>query len=496
MCKHRKLDLIVKRLREYPFTEKMLFCQAHSTRMMTPTNLDILNTPNAVYPWELEVFAELSLFASGDKTTKHINQTADAFVSIINEIRNYQHPHLKSQKNLSYADSLIMISGLQQFKAQENILDRLYRYNYFWNFSNDIIDMPNEFSTFFNGLSYEHFRDLGILIFFYAALKEGDVAQIISYVNIKYKAVVDNLTISRNKYKDVQSEKLDDNFENTIYGFNYLHPYPYVECQGFVFLPLPYLIIDAVTDSLLTRITIDNNALRETIGKEVAQSYIESIFREGNVYDEILPEQEYYVGKNKIDTPDILIKNGDDFCLIDSKLSTPKLELRKFNKEAISDTISRYAKNIIQVYKRILDFTNGYYYPFSAQTKVEKNNVFGIVALLEDSYISRRQIYQEVFLQLKLDPESEEAKFIKANISITSFHDLELFAFGSRDIFVALKEKQANQSNWNNLQLFNMQLYPNKSSNRLDSMEKFISSAQSLIMKTIDELVGIGIVKK
>ena len=84
MCNRRKLDLIVKRLKKYPFTEKMLFCQVHSTRMMTPTSLDILNTPDAVYPWELEVFAELSLFASGDAPTKHMNQTANVFVKIIN----------------------------------------------------------------------------------------------------------------------------------------------------------------------------------------------------------------------------------------------------------------------------------------------------------------------------------------------------------------------------------------------------------------------------
>ena len=118
------------------------------------------------------------------------------------------------------------------------------------------------------------------------------------------------------------------------------------------------------------------------------------------------------------------------------------------------------------------------------------------MALLEDSYISRRQIYQEVFQQLKLDPESEEAKFIKANISITSFHDLESFAFGSRDIFVALKEKRANQSNWNDMKLFSTQLYPDKSSNRLNSVEEFVSNIRNLLMNTIDELVQIGIIKK
>ena len=101
MCKSFKLDLIVKKLKEYPFTEKMLFCQVNSTRMMTPNSLDIFNTPNVVYPWELEVFAEFSLFADGNNPKRKINAIADDFVKMINTIRNYQHPYLKAQKNMS-----------------------------------------------------------------------------------------------------------------------------------------------------------------------------------------------------------------------------------------------------------------------------------------------------------------------------------------------------------------------------------------------------------
>ena len=496
MRKSSKMESIVEKLRDYPFTEKMLFCQVNSTRMMTPNSIDIFNTPNVVYPWELEVFAEFSLFADGNNPRRHINATADDFVKIINAIRNYQHPYLKSQKNMSYANALIMIMGLQQFKSQENIIDRLYRYNYFWNFTNERIDMPSIFSTHFPGLTYTDFKELGVLIFFYSALKCGSSAQVINYWSAKYRKVVDVLTISREKYKADQSSKINDSFENAIYGFNYLHPYPYIEHQGYIFLPLPYLIIDAVTDSLLTRITFDNNSLREKIGKEVAQSYIESIFNECSVYDEVLSEQEYYVGKNKIDTPDILIKKESMFCLIDTKLSVPKLELRKFNEKAIAETISRYANHIIQVYRRVQDFTNGKYYPFAKPANVEKDDAYGIVALLEDSFIPRRQIYQEVFQLLKLEPNSDEANYIKSHINITSFHDLELFALGSRDIFIALTKKRDTPSKWNDMKLFNSDLYPKDSFNRINSVEDFITGLQQTITQTIDELVELGIVQK
>jgi hypothetical protein len=251
-----------------------------------------------------------------------------------------------------------------------------------------------------------------------------------------------------------------------------------------------------VTESLLTRATVDNALLREQIGKEVAQSYIEKIFKDSEIYEEVLPETAYYVRKNKIDSPDILIKQGDNFCFIDTKLSSPKLEIRKFNKEEIEKTTARYAKNIIQMYKRITEFSKGFYYPFSNKIDVNKDNLFGIVALLEDSYISRRVIYEEVCKQLKIDSESEEAMFIKSHISITNFRDLELFAFRCRDIFVSLNKKRENPRQWSDLVLFNDELFSNTPSVRNPSLDAFITLNQKTIMDSINYLVDNGVIKK
>ena len=134
MCKRNALSSIIKQLRKYPFTEKMLLCQSNATKIMKPSSLDFLEAENAIYPWELEVFAELSLFADGPEPSRSFRQDTNKFIKMINTIRNYQHPYLKKQKNLDFADSFIMATGLQQFKAQENIIDRLYRYDFFWNF--------------------------------------------------------------------------------------------------------------------------------------------------------------------------------------------------------------------------------------------------------------------------------------------------------------------------------------------------------------------------
>jgi hypothetical protein len=208
-----------------------------------------------------------------------------------------------------------------------------------------------------------------------------------------------------------------------------------------------------------------------------------------------MPETEYYIGKRKIDSPDIMIKDRDNFCFIDTKLSTPKLDIRKFNQEDINNTIYRYAKYVVQMYNRIKDFLNGFYYPFTENEVVDKQNTFGIVAVLEEAYISRRQIYSEVMKQLNLDFECDEAKYIQEHIKFTNFRDLELFAFHSKNIFVVLNEKAKNPKEWNDMGLYNTRYFGDEKPDRIESVEKFIDDNQKLIRDYIDEMVVKGIIK-
>lgn len=496
-CKFRKneLESIVNDLKNYPFSEKMLICQEHSKKLMKPTYLDILNTTNAIYPWELEVFAELSLFSESPTATCTFINSDSKFINMINTIRNYKHPFLKKQNNLDFTNAFIMATSLQQFKVQENILDRLYRYEYFWNFANNKIDMGKSLSNFSGGLHFAEFMNLGLLVFFYSSIPYP-TTKIIQTLMLKNKKVLNLLSITREEYQKKQTQKLSEDYANAIFGFNYLRTFPFIEFDNYIYLPLPYLIIDAVTDSLLTRITIDDNTLREIIGKEVAQSYIEDILKEGNIYDEVLPETTYYINRNKIDSPDILIRKDELICFIDTKLSTPKLDIRNFNEEAIQNTISRYAKNIIQLYKRLKEFNSGLYYPFKEKITIDKNNIFGIVALLEDSYITRKQIYQEVFRELNIDYDSEEAKYIKTNIKITNFRDLESIAFRSHNIFESLIKKKNNPKEWNDFGLYDVLLYKKDKNNPLPSVKTFNEKCIKIFLDSTDEFAKMGFIKQ
>ncbi len=490
-------EKVFEELTQYPFVEKMLICQEHATKLMKLCYLDILNREdNMVYPWELETFAELSLLAEGTEPTKSFNLSGyRAFSEIINSIRNYMHPHLEHKKGTAeFAHDFIMVTGMIQFKVQENILNRIYRYKYFFDFQNNNLDMRSEFYSSFDGLYYEDFVELAVLIYFFASFK-ANTSDIIKFIAQRRLDVVQKLKISRHDYIEKQQEKNKYDLENSFYGFNYLFPYPFIEYMGFIFLPLPYLVVDAITDSLLTRMTFGKDRLREAIGKEVAQQYIIDIMKQSNIYDEVLPEQSYMKGKDKIDTPDIMIKQENLYCLIDSKLSTPKLSLRQFEQIDVDKTIQQYAKNIKQIFERINEFGTCYY-PFKNIRTIEKQNIFGLIVLFEESYISKEKIYKKACDMIGVDFYSSQGRFVVSNIKLIDLHGLELFSFSSYSIFPSLIEKRDNMQLLYDIGIYNHSLYKDIKPKKPKNLKIFERNIHEIYEYEIHDLVEAGLVDK
>ena len=85
---------------------------------------------------------------------------------------------------------------------------------------------------------------------------------------------------------------------------------------------------------------------------------------------------------------------------------------------------------------------------------------------------------------------------MKSNIKITNFRDLELFAFRSHNIFVALTEKRDNPKDWNDMGLFNELLYKSDVYTLLPSIGNFIDMGRSVVLRSADEFEKLGIIKK
>ena len=86
--------------------------------------------------------------------------------------------------------------------------------------------------------------------------------------------------------------------------------------------------------------------------------------------------------------------------------------------------------------------------------------------------------------------------FIKSHISITNFRDLEMFAFRCRDIFVSLKKKRDNPHQWNDLGLFNDELFSKIPAAKNFDLDTFITLNQKTRMESINYLVDNRVIKK
>ena len=232
--------------------------------------------------------------------------------------------------------------------------------------------------------------------------------------------------------------------------------------------------------------------LREDIGKYVAQSYIEHILKDERIYEEVVPEIQYKIGRQTIDAPDIMIKDNDVFCFIDSKLSTPKLSLRNFNETDLEKNIKQYAKNVCQIYNRINDFLDGKYYPFSSAATIDRSKVFGIVVVFENAYIFKSKILAEVFEKLKIDSESDEATYIKANIYITDLSDIENIASGSGNIFSALVSKRDDPKRWDDMGLYSDVSF-NNDYIKTQSMLAFETKIREVLKENIAQMIQLQI---
>lgn len=486
-----KISLILKR---FSFENKMAICQIKAREIMEFNGLNILSKKNIVFPWENELFAAISILSNNEYDNKNFtNNGMNIYDNIIFTIRNYTHPELTSENpDNSYAEMILMALGLQQFKAQEDIRFRLYRYNYIFNFKNDRIDMKAIMTCKFNH-NYDDISFFAYLIYFFFSFKT-DIKRAIEFILCKYSNYIDLFLIERNEYISRQFEKIHFGIESLYYSFKYIYPYPFIKYNNKIYIPIPYLIIDASTESLLNRLTYEDEPLRGLIGKEVIEKYLFHLMETSEVYDDVVPECKYTKNKNKIDAPDVMVLIENRCVLFDCKIAVPALKLRDFDKDCIEKTVEVMAKHIKQIYKRIQDFGE-FYYPFNKIVKIEKENIYGVVVLLEENYLFKQKIYEKASEILGIEFESPEMKYIKSNIKIVGLADIESASLNSLDYSIWLEKKRDDARCWFDITMRPFNGFTDSQSTKYTrDMNKYIEKIQGVISDTASELKKAGII--
>lgn len=277
---HSSLDFL-KVLEKFTLESKLLACQKYSSRIMTCSQVDMVKAYlENIMPWEIEAFAAYSIVYDSDDAVEELD--SKTFADTITLIRNYWHASLTSaEESGEYPEAFVMISALQQFPVQGVFLQTLYRYHYFFTFQNDKLDMRN---VFFDkmGVNYEQLEEFAFLVFLGFSKEVQDVIHPIEIQNILTRVFADKdalqlLSIEKEEYKKQLFSLYADNIIDQYYGLKIQYLYPFISGQKFTYVPSPYLVINAVTESMLNRITLGDNKLRREIGKEVIENYLYDI---------------------------------------------------------------------------------------------------------------------------------------------------------------------------------------------------------------------------
>lgn len=447
---HSNLDFL-KILEKFTLESKLLACQKYSSRIMTCSQVDMDKAyQENIMPWEIEAFAAYSIVYDNDDATEELD--SKTFADTITLIRNYWHSGLTAaEESGEYLEAFMMISALQQFPVQGVFLQKLFRYHYFFTFQNDKLDMRK---VFFDkmGVNYEQLEEFAFLVFVAFSKESQDVIPPYELRNILTKVFADKdvlrlLSIEKDEYKKQLFSLYADNIIDQYYGLKIQYLYPFISGQDFTYVPSPYLVINAVTESMLNRLTLGNNKLRRAIGKEVIEAYLYDIVEQLDTVSWISPEIPYKKGKASLLTSDVIAAEDDAVVFYDTKAITPSLKLRKFDVAEIENDIEIYAEDVIQIYNQINNYLQGL---FQLDKVYSKENIYGIVVVLEDAVVSRKKVYEKVYdiLQETVTLSEEEKNYICSHIKVLPLRAIECMILQNTSLLPKLKEQLDKPERW------------------------------------------------
>ncbi len=457
---HSDLSFL-KELSKYSFESKMMICQKYSSRIMSCSEVDMqLALKENIMPWELETFAAFSVVYNDEDVDTIIN--GEAFAKIITNIRNYWHPELSlAEEQGTYPNVFMMIAGLHEFPVQGLILQKLFRYNYFFTFSNDKIDMNQILKENFE-TKYEDFSLFAFIVFLLMNSEcrdrmSTDEAQRNLGKVFELNSVIKALSIDIDEYKRNLENLYKGKILDYYYGLKIQYWYPLISGAEFTYIPSPYLIINAVTESLLNRITLNNSKLRKIFGKEIIESYLYDLYCQVSGITWISKEIEY--GKSKNKTSDVLVGEGEFCTFYDTKALTPSLKIRQFDKVEIENETEIYAKAVIQVYQQIVNYVDG---KFKLEELYDKEHLFGVVVVLEDALLPRHLIYNMAFemWEKKGNNVSDEVKkYIQSHVKVVPLRQIEIMILQNASFLPCLLEQVDKPELWNNYVLSKPTVY-------------------------------------
>ena len=244
---------------------------------------------------------------------------------------------------------MLIALGSTQFDIQTYNIYKYYRYNYFFTYVSDKIDMKKEFYKKFN-VDYNSFLELGSILSFFCSLKVNLDPQILRYIILKYSKATCLLRLSREAFQkeiDKISNYVLQLYKQVCLDFKNIYNFfendkevifDYNNCFGIVVLLLE-----------------ESYIRRELIYKDVAKKL--NIDTSGDLYNWIINHIKIC---NLYDIERYVFTNTDIIKALKKQIKTKSpydyaLSNSKTNSILKNDNVYSFKKNIINSIKEITD---------------------------------------------------------------------------------------------------------------------------------------------
>lgn len=414
---------IASNVKRWSFESKMLMAYSESAKLadLRSRNPDILR--EMALPDEIENFVMLAIkqgeWQQGTMTPRDMGR-------VINGIRAFEHPQLAKRRGKDFSKWLIMEIAATQFPHQTNEYFVLNRYLNYFTYVDDKIDMRKVFKDKF----LVDYQDVAfpVLLIWLALVPQLEMQYPQERLQKLYSAYVnsfDLLTLSREEYVR-ELDEITTDIVDYKYCLRPSYSWPFIMYNGVRYLPLPHLLIKSVTVSLMHRLTLADNDLRERIGKYVLEPYLFKLISSSDEFDEVVPEQVYWLGKKEQRTLDVMTRVGSDILCFDSKSLTPRIDIRIFSEEAYEKTKQKEVKAITQAYLHIHDKFGSEYCYLSVPVEADRSNIFALIIVSENPYAPLEELYEKAAQELKIPKPSPEYDWLRGHVGIVELDLLEV----------------------------------------------------------------------
>ena len=407
-------------MRRYSFDSKMNMCSRFSrsfTSRTRPSVKQLVESKMQVH--ELETLFMFSIMHEEHDDRNIDEHNGSMIYRIIGSI-DAECNSIINRGHFSFGNNYFQAFFPSQAAVQEDLRILLIRYNYYFSFANKDVNMPFEFFVKF-GIEYKKLISIAVLI---GALCGQDndkfsksIRQILNINKLLqycYKMnYLDSFIVDREGYISNQIVTCGDDIKNYLTCIKFVYQYPFIQYENRIILPLPHVVKMAFTESLLLRLTGENNSLKGHFGKHIFESYLYEIFNDNSKYEQIKREFDIVKGRK---TSDVVIFNKGKIVFIEGKTTNPRAGVRIYNGESEEHSIKLFSDGIMEIYKVINDYC--------VKNKLSRDDCFGLLVFASNDSILPREKYAGL---RRLHPEisDKDYEYIISHIKNLSLYECE-----------------------------------------------------------------------